>query len=48
MSHQVLFYVFFVLSAALVLVLFASVTALLLWGIKRTLKALGRLLSKID
>jgi hypothetical protein len=30
----VLFFVFFVLSSALVLVLFASVIALLLWGIK--------------
>ena len=47
MSH-VLFYVFFVLSSALVLTLFASVIALSFWGVKILLRALGRLLSRID
>jgi len=44
----ILFFVFFVLSFALVLVMFASVIALSFWTIKRLLRVLGRLLSKID
>jgi hypothetical protein len=44
----ILFFVFFVLSFALVLVMFASVIALSFWAIKRLLRVLGRLLSKID
>jgi hypothetical protein len=36
------------LSLACVLVLFASVIAVSFWAIKRMLRALGKLLSKID
>ena len=41
-------FLLFVLSFTSVLVLLASVSALSFWLVKRALKALGKLLSKIE